>query len=504
MICTEDGVVHLRLATKVSLTLIGVLALGIMGSVQALLVARKTSLALEGMIADNVPSVRAAMELEIALLEQRGLASSYILDDGSARWLAELQAKKASFAEWQRRAEETAHTEEEHAYLNDLAEIYVEYDRKRDEVISLFERGQTGRATAALLDEVNYLHHRAFAACEGFIAANEKYIDERSERARRELQRASVGVGILVALTLGCGTVLLLLFYRGVWRPLRKMADDVRTFSGIETDDAAPVTPRDELRAVRFYLRSLMSDVTESHTNLERSRLQLQSSERLASLGRLAASIGHEIRNPLTSIEMRLFSLRQGLEGNPELEDDVRVVSEEIKHLEKVIRNFLEFSRPPDLNLKTHDVGVLLDKTLELCGHWLADKGVEVVRRADPGLPPVRADAEQIKQVFLNLLRNAAEAMEQGGTVVVAASPAAARAGGEMVVVRVQDTGPGIAPAVRDRILEPFFSTKPEGTGLGLCVAARIMAQHGGRLELEPDGGRGASFAVWIPAAKDV
>jgi len=153
MICTEDGVVHLRLATKVSLTLIGVLALGIMGSVQALLVARKTSLALEGMIADNVPSVRAAMELEIALLEQRGLASSYILDDGSARWLAELQAKKASFAEWQRRAEETAHTEEEHAYLNDLAEIYVEYDRKRDEVISLFERGQTGRATAALLDE---------------------------------------------------------------------------------------------------------------------------------------------------------------------------------------------------------------------------------------------------------------------------------------------------------------------------------------------------------------
>jgi signal transduction histidine kinase len=454
------------------------------------------------MIADNVPSVRAAEELEIALLEQRGLVSSYILDRGNPLWMMELQRKKTSFAEWQQRAEETAHTGEEHAFLADLREVYIEYDQKRDEVITLFERGEADRATAVLLDEVNGLYQRAFQACEGFITANEKYIDERSTRASRELRQASVGVGVLVALTLLCGTGLLFMFYRDVLRPLRQMADDARTFSGIEAARDAPISPRDELRAVGFYLRSLMTDVTETQTHLERSRMQLQSSERLASLGRLAASIGHEIRNPLTSIEMRLFSIRQGLGDNPELEDDIRVVSEEIKHLEKVIRNFLEFSRPPDLNLKTQEVPSLLDKTFELCGHWLEEKGIRVVRREEPALPLVRADSEQIKQVFLNLLRNAAEAMENGGTVFLTASHGTARSGSEMVVVRVQDTGPGIAPAVRERILEPFFSTKPDGTGLGLCVAARIMAQHGGRLELEPPGEGGASFAVWIPSAR--
>jgi signal transduction histidine kinase len=115
----------------------------------------------------------------------------------------------------------------------------------------------------------------------------------------------------------------------------------------------------------------------------------------------------------------------------------------------------------------------------------------------------VRADAEQIKQVFLNLLRNAAEAMDKGGTVYLSATSVEGHRGRGMIVVHVQDTGPGIPPEVRERILEPFFTTKSEGTGLGLCIAARIMASHEGRLELEPQGYHGASFAVWIPVSRE-
>jgi signal transduction histidine kinase len=279
------------------------------------------------------------------------------------------------------------------------------------------------------------------------------------------------------------------------------MADDARVFSATGSTADPSASPQDELRAVGFYLRSLMADVTETQSHLERSRHQLLDSEKLASLGRLAASIGHEIRNPLTSIEMRLYSIRRVVGDNRELEDDLRVVSEEITHLENTVRSFLEFSRPPHPDLQRHAVTRLLDKTLELCGPWLAEKEVDVIRREEPPVPSVTADAEQIKQVFLNLLRNAAEAMEGGGTVEITASAASDRAGREMVVVRVQDTGPGIAPEVRERILEPFFSTKPEGTGLGLCIAARILAQHEGRLELEPPGSGGACFSVWLPAA---
>jgi signal transduction histidine kinase len=491
----------MKLATKISLTVVGVLLLGALSSIESLLVAREMGRLLRGMIAENVSSVRAAEELEIALLEQRGLVSSYILDRGNQRWLAELQDKKASFEQWLARAEETAHTRQEHQLLGTLRVVYEEYDGKRDEVITLFENNETDRATAILLNEVNRLYKQAYEVCEGFITANESYIDLRSARARTELRRASIVVGALVALTLGCGVGLLILFFRGVVRPLRQMADDARAFSGEWQPIDASATPQDELRTVGFYLRSLMSDVTETHTDLERSRVQLLSSEKLASLGKLAASIGHEIRNPLTSLEMRLFSIRQAVGDNPDLEDDLRVVSEEIAHLESIVRNFLEFSRPPALNPGTHSVSRLLDKTLELCHHWLEERNITVVRQEERDLPPVKADSEQIKQVFLNLLRNAVEAMDEGGVVHVSVSKGMGRGGHRMAIVRVRDSGSGIPPAVRDRILEPFYSTKPDGTGLGLCIAARIMALHGGRLELEPPGEQGATFAIWIPVA---
>jgi signal transduction histidine kinase len=491
----------MKLATKISVTLIGVLCLGALGSVEALLVAREMDRILTDLISHNVSSVRAAEELEIALLEQRGLVSSFILDQSNPRWVDELQGKRSSFAGWMERAEESAHTAEERQHLAELKRVYAEYDARRDEVIELVRKGRTEEATSILLRQVNaVLYPQAYAACEGFLDANERDIDQGSALARRKLRQASIAVALLVALTVTFGLGLLVLFFRGVVRPLRRMAEDARSFSGHVQPAVGPDPPQDELRAVGFYLRSLMSDVSETHSSLERSRAQLFNAEKLASLGKLAASVGHEIRNPLTSLEMRLHTVRLAVAGNPELEDDLRVVSEEVKHLEQIVRNLLEFARPPALNLLPHEVSKLLDKTLELCRHWLDEREIRVLRTEDPRLPPVRVDSEQIKQVFLNLLRNAVEAMEGGGTIRISAARGTKRGEQDAVIVRVQDGGPGVLPDVRERIFEPFFSTKEEGTGLGLCIAARIMAAHGGWLELEDGHGPGATFAVGLPA----
>lgn len=490
----------MRLSTKVSLTLVGILILAALASSGSLLVAWEVDRILRSMITDNVSSVRAAAELETALSEQRGLVSSHILDNGNTAWLGELARKKEEFDFLLRRAEGTAHTEKERRILSDLEEVYQDYDERRDEVIDLFGEGQVGRASAILVGDVNKLYGQAYGLCEAFIGENERYIGMRQDRARAEIRRATVGVAIVFAMTIACGVGLLVLFFRGVWRPLRRMADDARAFSGEATLPEAAPPPGDELRAVGYYLRSLMSDVTETQSDLERSRAQLLDADKLATIGRLAASVGHEIRNPLTSLKMRLYSIRQSIGDDPETEEDMRVVAEEVNHLESTIRNFLEFSRPPDLKLSPHDVRHLVDKTLELCGHWLQVRGVRVERADAPGLPLVRADSEQIKQVFLNLFRNSAEAMEKGGRILVDAGEGATRGGQRMVVVRVRDDGGGITPEVRARIFEPFFSTKQDGTGLGLCIAARIMAQHGGRLDLDPPGDGGATFSVWIPA----
>ena len=138
-----------------------------------------------------------------------------------------------------------------------------------------------------------------------------------------------------------------------------------------------------------------------------------------------------------------------------------------------------------------------------LCGHRLFEKDIALTRQDSAGLPPVLADADQLKQVFINLLNNASEALPEGGQVQLSSAREQAPEGRAMVVVRFADNGPGIPPELQAHIFEPFFTTKDEGTGLGLCIAARIMARHQGRLALESATTQGSTFAVWIPVAQE-
>jgi signal transduction histidine kinase len=308
-------------------------------------------------------------------------------------------------------------------------------------------------------------------------------------------------VGGCVLVTVGFGAFLLWLFFYGVVLPVRTMVADAREFTGeISSEDKR--LPTDELRAVGIYLQNLMSDVADARTTLDRSRRQLREAETLASVGKLAASVAHEIRNPLTSLKMWLFSIQKDTGGDAALARKFGVVSDEIRRLESIVRNFLEFSRPPEVRLRAESVPALLYKTLELVEPRMAERRVDVLREESSDLPPVLADAEQFRQVLLNLLNNALEAAGDGCRIAVRAASETEPNGRNMVVVRVADSGPGMPEDVARRIFEPFFTTKEEGTGLGLCIAARIMARHDGRLVLESSSDRGTTFAIHIPAAK--
>jgi signal transduction histidine kinase len=228
----------------------------------------------------------------------------------------------------------------------------------------------------------------------------------------------------------------------------------------------------------------------------------LINAEKLASVGKLAASVAHELRNPLTSVKMWLFSIQRTIGRDEELERKFRTISEEITRMETVIRNFLEFSRPPGLKLQWHDVWSLLDNTMDLVAHHIEGRNIRIVREISRPAGRVRADADQLKQVFVNLLQNAAEAMTEGGEIHVSTAVETEPGGRKMAVVRIRDTGPGMPDDVRQRIFEPFYTTKDDGTGLGLCIAARIMERHGGRLVLESSTPQGTVFAVRIAAAE--
>ncbi len=454
---------------------------------------------MQSIVDDNLASVRAAEELEIALLEQRGFVASFIMDDGDESWLAELARREPAFAHWLAEAHETAKSAEERRVLGELELAFRHYDAERDRVVALYRAGDSAQATRVLLRDMTAAYDRAYLLCEELIVINNRLIAQDIATDNRQLQLNILLASLYVLAVLVLGLGLAWIFFHSILLPLKQMDEQILALS--PGPISPTLSPLDELQTLGFHLDRLMSDIADTRSDLERNRDRLLMAEKLASVGKLAACVAHEMRNPLTAVKMRLFSLRRDLGENDFYEDDLQVVFEEIVRLEKVIRHFLEFSRPPDLRLGQHQLARVMDKTLELGQHRLEEKGIRLLREEGP-LPPILADAEQLMQVFLNLLINAAEAMPQNGVLRLHSSRAVDESGKEMVVSRFVDSGTGIDAQVRERIFEPFFSTKDSGTGLGLCIAASIMSRHNGRLHLESSDAKGTTFAAWIPAAE--
>jgi signal transduction histidine kinase len=196
---------------------------------------------------------------------------------------------------------------------------------------------------------------------------------------------------------------------------------------------------------------------------------------------------------------MRLFSLKRSLAMSPSQKEDFEVIAEEIRHLDAIVRNFLEFSRPPKLKMQRLSPSDVVDGAVQLLRYRLEFYGVEVKLRRDQRLPEILADPDQLREVLANLLVNAYEAMVHGGVITIREEQGLDPALGPAAVIRVSDTGPGIPPSIRDKVFQPFFSTKEEGTGLGLSIATRIIEDHGGRLELESKENEGATFIITLP-----
>lgn len=225
-------------------------------------------------------------------------------------------------------------------------------------------------------------------------------------------------------------------------------------------------------------------------------------SEKLASLGILAAGLAHEVRNPLTAIKARLFIQQRRLPAHSPALEDARIINREINRLEGIVRTVLAFARPTPPEPVEVDPARVLDQVRQLVLEDCARQDIRIHLDSAPQLA-FRADAAQVHQVILNLVQNAVEAVGRGGNIHLSARNAMRRFGDHLqpgVVIQIQDDGPGIPPAVQERLFDPFFTTKPEGTGLGLAISARIVEGNGGLLEFASEAGRGTLFAVAFPA----
>jgi signal transduction histidine kinase len=217
-------------------------------------------------------------------------------------------------------------------------------------------------------------------------------------------------------------------------------------------------------------------------------------SDQLKSLGTLAAGMAHEVRNPLASIAGAAAQLRKGSHGEATRDELLRIVERESARLDDLVREFLEYARPPKLVRTACDVNAVVAEAVALVTHSAAPRSVTVRVDAAPAAPAVPADPSRLKQALLNLLLNAVQASPAGGEVRVSVV-----ARGRGVRVTVRDDGPGLPEEVRGRLFEPFVTTREGGTGLGLPMAKRIIAAHGGTLELAGAAGGGTEARLDLP-----
>jgi two-component system, NtrC family, sensor kinase len=233
-----------------------------------------------------------------------------------------------------------------------------------------------------------------------------------------------------------------------------------------------------------------------SHQELEQAHTQLIRTEKLAALGQLAAGVAHEINNPLGTITIYAHLLLKGLETEDPRREDVMMIVSEAQRAKEIVQGLLSFARETKLRPGETDVNIVIEDVLGLVANQSLFHNIMVKKSLAPDLPTLLADATQLKQVFLNIVLNAAQAMEGKGRLTI--STALEK---ETVKIRIQDTGPGVPPENIDKLFSPFFTTKEKGTGLGLAISYGIIERHGGRIDVETKLGKGATFIISLPVS---
>jgi PAS domain S-box-containing protein len=248
-------------------------------------------------------------------------------------------------------------------------------------------------------------------------------------------------------------------------------------------------------------LEQLLAQVRAKNDELAMMTQQLWQASRLATVGELAASIAHELNNPLATVSLKLETLESQLTAEPDKLRSVQIVSDEVERMGNLVGNLLQFSRRTHRQISTVDLQDEIDKSLELVEYHMRSNRIQIALDYAEELPMLQVDRQQLRQVFLNLLTNATDAMKDGGTLTVRAK--AAPGNNNRARIEFIDTGAGIEPANLEKIWDPFFTTKPEGkgTGLGLAICRRVIEEHQGSIAIESELGQWTKITIELPTS---
>lgn len=279
-----------------------------------------------------------------------------------------------------------------------------------------------------------------------------------------------------------------------------------RTIVEVCTDITDRKRAEEEVQATNQSLERALTELQAKNDEVKAMTQQLWQAAKLASVGELAASIAHELNNPLATVSLRVESVLARTPADDPRRHALGIIAQETKRMGDLVANLLQFSRRSGDQASTVDVREELVKAVELVHHYLRKRLITVVEELAPETPSLYADRQKLRQVFLNLLTNAADAMPEGGTLTLRTQPIALTPGKPAVQVDVTDTGIGIPAENLPRVLDPFFTTKEEGhgTGLGLAICRRIVQEHHGTIQLLSKVGEGTTVRLVLPVKNGV
>lgn len=305
---------------------------------------------------------------------------------------------------------------------------------------------------------------------------------------------------LLLGLTIGFVFILLTVIYFLVHRLTQSLSQLVAEMNHFDLDHIHPTQMKagdDEIGSLVENFEKMKGRLSQSRQQLLDAQRQILHAEKLASIGRLASGVAHEINNPLHGLKNCLFLIGREAENPAKVREVLGLADESVDHIATIVQKLLNFSRPKAKEIAKIDLHEDIAKVLALLGYRLEKGGITIEQDLDPALPLIHADSQLLQEVIMNLLLNSFDSLENGGTIRLTTR----RSGENTIRLSIADTGCGIDPEHLDKIFDPFFTTKEEGkgTGLGLSVSLGIIEAHGGTISVISQPRAGTTFTVTLP-----
>jgi len=495
---------HLRSKVVLTTAVIGLalLILGVSGGWYVLRLQRLNSQVLDV----NVSSIRAAEEIEMVVREMRHELDRFLLTRDRDHLVSPLE-KKQDVEAWLEQASLLSVSEGEAALVAKIRRGLDEFFAELRHVVDTPSHTGPTDAVESLVDDI--LTTRVLAIAHEYLVLNEQELQDSNQQNKALAERLALALlllgtcGAIAGLVTGFGVA------RGISRSILQLSVPIRDVAGKLNEVVGPVevSADPSMTDLEAVLQTVSAKVGSVVEQLHARHREVIRADQLAAVGQLAAGLAHELRNPLMCMKTLVQSARRHGDVAHFDSRDLTVLDEEISRLENLLQAFLDFARPA--KPETHDVDIasVARQTVSLLSKRAEGRNVTIECRLPEQPLVVQADESQLRQVLLNLLLNALDAVQNGGQIWVDARHNNDGLGNvesnersqRYIRLRVADNGRGLPTQDRDRIYEPFFSTKDTGLGLGLAISQRIIDAHGGELiALDREGG-GATFEIHLP-----